>query len=265
MRHALQVYAQLPDGICMNDVNEGRRETSMARGEDDLRLRLARVHRILTAGGIWPLTKGHASVRIPGTEEILVLGHIHAYGRTLDTTTADDIVTIDYTGKQLAGKVEPVGELYMHTAILSRRPDLASVVHCHSTYATALGVANVNILPVGREGAPFYPHVPILDFDGQIDSRDKGELLAQAMESGCAVVLKNHGTVVAADTPENAAILAFALEDTAKLQFVAASVGTPEGMSEAEARDTMTGRRRNEYFNFVWQHYLAMDPRPDAR
>lgn len=236
----------------------------MTRDDDDLRVRLARVHRILTAGGIWPLTKGHASMRIPGTEEILVLSHIHAYGRTLDTTTADDICTIDYTGKQLAGRIEPVGELYMHTSVLSRRPDLASVVHCHSLYATALGVANVNILPLGREGAPFYPQVPILDFDGQIDSTEKGALLVEAMGDGCAVVLKNHGTVVAADTPENAAILAFALEDTAKLQFVAASVGTPEAMSESEARDTMTGHRRKEYFTFVWQHYLAMDPRPDA-
>lgn len=237
----------------------------MTRGDDDLRIRLARVHRILAAGGIWPLTKGHASVRVPGTEEILVLGHIHAYGRTLDTTSAEDIVMIDYTGKQLAGRVEPVGELYMHTAVLSHRPDLNSVVHCHSTYATALGVANVNILPVGREGAPFYPKVPILDFDGQIDTTEKGDLLVKAMSKGCAVVLKNHGAVVAADTPENAAMLAFALEDTARLQFIAASVGTPEGMSEAEARDTMTGRRREEYFHHVWQHYAAMDPHPDTR
>lgn len=33
-----------------------------------LRRRLARAHRILTAGGIWPLTKGHVSARIPGTD-----------------------------------------------------------------------------------------------------------------------------------------------------------------------------------------------------
>ena len=235
--------------------------------EDELRIRLARVHRILAAGGIWPLTKGHVSVRVPGKEEILILGHIHAHGRTLDTTTADDICAIDYTGKQMAGTVEPVGELYMHTSILSRRPDLNSVLHCHSTYATALGVANVNILPVGREGAPFFPHVPILNFDGQIDNAEKGDLLVRALGDGCAVVLKNHGTVVAADSPENAAILAFALEDTARLQSIASTVGKPEGMSEAEARSTMSGHRRTEYFDYVWQHYVAMDPHPefDAR
>lgn len=233
--------------------------------EDDLRTRLARVHRILAAGGIWPLTKGHVSVRVPGKDEILILGHIHAYGRTLDTTTAEDICTIDFKGKQLAGRIEPVGELYMHTSILSQRPDLSAVVHCHSTYATALGVANVNILPVGREGAPFFPLVPILNFDGQIDSTEKGEALVKAIGDGCAVILKNHGAVVAADSPENAAILAFALEDTARLQYIASAVGTPEGMSEAEARSTMSGHRRDEFFNYVWQHYLNMDPQPDKR
>ncbi len=231
--------------------------------EHDLRTRLARVHRILTAGRIWPLTKGHVSARIPDSDHLLVLSHIHAYGRTLDTTTPQDICTIDYNGRQLAGFIEPVGELYMHTAILGHRPDVNSVVHTHSTYATALGVADVNILPVGRRGAPFYPRVPILDFDGQIDTAEKGQRLVAALGDGYAVVLKNHGTVVAADTIENATMLAFALEDTARLQYIACSVGTPTGMSEAEARSTMSGHRRDEFFNHVWQHYVAMDPRPD--
>lgn len=229
---------------------------------DELKCRLARVHRIITAGGIWPLTKGHVSARIPGREELFVLSHIHAHGRTLDTTTVDDICSIDFQGRQLSGAIEPVGELYMHTAILGARPDIGSVVHCHSTYATALGVSNVNILPVGRRGAPFFPRVPILDFDGQIDTHDKGRLLVEALGDGCAVVLKNHGTVVAADTIENATMLAFALEDTARLQLLATVVGAPEGMSEAEAKSTMSGHRREEFFAHVWQHYVVMDPRP---
>ena len=32
-----------------------------------LKKRLAKVHRIITAGGLWPVTKGHVSCRIPGT------------------------------------------------------------------------------------------------------------------------------------------------------------------------------------------------------
>ena len=43
-----------------------------------LRRRLAKAHRVLTAGGIWPLTKGHVSARVPDTDQVLILGHIHA-------------------------------------------------------------------------------------------------------------------------------------------------------------------------------------------
>src|SRR3954468_18134059 len=79
-----------------------------------LRRRLAKAHRILTAGGIWPLTKGHVSARIPGTEHVLILGHIHADGRSLKHTDVDDIVTVDLEGTWLEGRVEPVEERYLH-------------------------------------------------------------------------------------------------------------------------------------------------------
>ena len=73
-----------------------------------LRRSLARAHRILTAGGIWPLTKGHVSARIPGTDHVLILGHIHSEGRSLIDTDVDDIVTVDMDGNWLEGRIEPV-------------------------------------------------------------------------------------------------------------------------------------------------------------
>ena len=154
-----------------------------------LRRRLAKAHRILTAGGIWPLTKGHASARIPGTDRVLILGHIHSEGRSLIDTDVDDIVTVDLEGNWLEGRIEPVDERFLHLEIMKARPDVTSVVHAHSTYATAFGIAGVNILPVGNRGAIFAPQVPILDFDRQLDTpgtradgarRDRRRLRARA-------------------------------------------------------------------------------------
>ena len=87
-------------------------EASAARETEvmALRRRLAKVYRILTAGGIWPLTKGHVSARIPGTDRVLILGHIHSEGRSLIDTDVDDIVTVDLEGKWLEGRIEPVDE-----------------------------------------------------------------------------------------------------------------------------------------------------------
>jgi len=231
-----------------------------------LRRRLAKAHRILTAGGIWPLTKGHVSARIPGTDRVLILGHIHAEGRSLIDTDVDDIVTVDLEGRWLEGRIEPVDERFLHLEIMKARPDVTSVVHAHPTYATAFGIAGVNILPVGNRGAIFAPQVPILDFDRQIDTPERGRMVRDVIGDGYAAVLKNHGVAVCADSIENACIATFALEETAHLQWIAAQVGTVQKISTGEVRSVLTGARKEEFFSHVWGHYSRMDPwdRPSA-
>src|SRR5881398_539346 len=111
---------------------------------------------------------------------------------------------------------------------MKARPDVQSVVHAHPTYATAFGIAGVNILPVGNRGAIFAPNVPILTFDKQIDTPERGRMVADKIGPGCAVVLKNHGVVVTSDTIENVCITLFSLEETAKLHWTAAQLGKVE-------------------------------------
>lgn len=225
-----------------------------------LRRRLAKAHRVLTGGGLWPLTKGHVSARIPGTDQVLILGHIHAEGRSLKHIDIDDIVTVDLEGNWLEGNVEPVDERYLHLEIMKARPDVMAVVHAHPTYSTAFGIANVNILPVGNRGAIFAPSVPILDFDRQIDTPERGRMVSDLIADGYAVVLKNHGVAVAADSIENAVIATFSLEETAHLHWIAAQIGPVQKISTGEVRSVLTGARKAEFFAHVWGHYAELDP-----
>ena len=225
-----------------------------------LKKRLAKVHRIITAGGIWPLTKGHVSCRVPGTDHVLILGHIHSEGRNLADTDVDDIVTVDIEGNFIEGRIEAVDERYAHTEVYKARADVRAVVHAHPPIATAFGIAGVSILPVGNRGAIFAPHVPILGFDKQIDTPERGRMVVEALGKGCAVVLKNHGVVVTSDTIENVCITIFALEETAELHWRAAQLGKVEPISNAEVRGVLTGMRYEEYFSHVWGHYEALDP-----
>lgn len=226
-----------------------------------LKKRLAKVHRIITAGGLWPITKGHVSCRVPGTNHVLILGHIHSEGRNLANTDVDDIVTVDIDGNFIEGRIDAVDERYAHTEVYKVRPDVHAVVHAHPTMATAFGIAGVNILPVGNRGSIFAPQVPILEFDMQIDTPERGRMVAQAIGKGCAVILKNHGVVVTSDTIENVCISLFALEETAQLHWYAAQLGKVEPVSDSEVRSVMTGTRYEEFFAHVWGHYEALDPR----
>ena len=225
-----------------------------------LKKRLAKVHRIITAGGLWPVTKGHVSCRVPGGDHVLILGHIHSEGRSLANTDVDDIVTVDIEGNFIEGRIEAVDERYAHTEVYKTRPDFHAVVHAHPTMATAFGIAGVNMLPVGNRGAIFAPMVPILEFDKQIDTPERGRMVRDAMGEGCAVVLKNHGVVVASDSIENVCISLFALEETAQLHWYAAQLGKVERISSGEVKSVMTGHRYEEFFAHVWGHYEAMDP-----
>lgn len=225
-----------------------------------LKKRLAKVHRIITAGGVWPLTKGHVSCRVPGTDHVLILGHIHSEGRNLANTDVDDIVTVDIEGNFIEGRIEAVDERYAHTEVYKSRPDVHAVIHAHPPIATAFGIAGVNILPVGNRGGIFAPHVPILSFDKQIDTPERGRMVAEAIGTGRAVVLKNHGVVVTSDTIENVCITIFALEETAELHWRAAQLGKVEPITNAEVRSVLTGARYEEYFSHVWGHYEALDP-----
>lgn len=225
-----------------------------------LKKRLAKVHRIITAGGLWPITKGHVSCRVPGSDHVLILGHIHSEGRSLANTDVDDIVTVDIEGNFIEGRIEAVDERYAHTEVYQARPDFHAVVHAHPTMATAFGIAGVNILPVGNRGAIFAPMVPILEFDKQIDTPERGRMVRDALGEGCAVVLKNHGVVVASDSIENVCISLFALEETAQLHWYAAQLGKVERISTGEVKSVMTGHRYEEFFAHVWGHYDAMDP-----
>jgi ribulose-5-phosphate 4-epimerase/fuculose-1-phosphate aldolase len=243
----------------MMDMATEKRETHETL-VTQLRRRLAKAHRVLTAGGIWPLTKGHVSARIPGTDHVLILGHIHADGRSLKHVDIDDIVTVDIDGDWIEGHVEPVDERFLHLAIMKARPDVMSVVHAHPTYATAFGIANVNILPVGNRGAIFAPEVPILDYDRQIDTPERGKMVSDLVGDGFAVVLKNHGVAVCADSIENACIATFSLEETAELQWIAAQLGPVQKISTGEVRSVLTGARKAEFFAHVWGHYAELDP-----
>jgi len=134
-----------------------------------------------------------------------------------------DLSHLDSQGSHLAGP-PPTKEAWLHLAMYRSRPNDAAVVHLHSTYATALScrsdlpiddmlpavtpyvvmrVGRVALVPYGRPGdAAIGPEI---------------ERLAVAHR---AVLLANHGPVVAGADLERAVSAAEELEESARLWFI---------------------------------------------
>jgi ribulose-5-phosphate 4-epimerase/fuculose-1-phosphate aldolase len=130
------------------------------------------------------------------------------------------LAKLDANGKLASGD-PPTKETFLHRAMYRERPQATAVVHLHSTYSVAVSaladIDTANVLPpitayyvmrVGR--LPLVAYYP----PGDLALADAVQRLAGKHH---AVLLANHGPVVAGSTLDAAANAIEELEETAKL------------------------------------------------
>lgn len=202
-----------------------------------LKEKLARACRIVFRETPLPDPFGHISLRV-SENKILILGHVHDEGRSLEDALPEDIVLIDSNGKVLEGKSHPPEEKVIHTAIYRARKDINSVVHAHPQLAVAFSVVDKEILPITLGSTIFYKGVPIVDVGGSwITSEAHGKALVEKLGDRNAALLRGHGSVTAGRTLEEACFITIALEKACKMQMLASLAGTPIQFSKKDSME----------------------------
>ncbi|MFB7646457.1 3-oxo-tetronate 4-phosphate decarboxylase [Streptomyces sp. NPDC056084] len=181
----------------------------IAAGEDIVRTARSLFSRRLTHG-----RTGNLSVRV--RQGILVT----PTGSSLGTVTVEQLSLVDARGRHLDG-LPPSKEAALHAAVLRARPRARAVVHTHSTHAAAVsclaGLDPDNALPpLTAYFAMRVGRLPLLPYYAPGDRR-----LARAAEEaarlGPAVLLRNHGPLVAGTSLATALDALEELEETARL------------------------------------------------
>ena len=120
-----------------------------AQSIKELRKKVAFSCRILGFRGVTQGSFGHVSVRIPGTDRILIKskGPDEA---ALQFATEKDIITIDINGKviEAAKGLDAPHETDMHLAVFKEREDVQSVIHTHPDWVVALTASEKPLLPI---------------------------------------------------------------------------------------------------------------------
>jgi ribulose-5-phosphate 4-epimerase/fuculose-1-phosphate aldolase len=150
-------------------------------------------------------------------------------GSTMGNLDPAKISKLDDSGALVSGDA-PTKESFLHIAMYEERPRTGAVVHLHSTHSVAVScLADVdpkNVLPpitayyVMKIGTlPLVPYFPPGDLD-----------LARAVREMAskhhAVLLANHGPVVAGKSLEDAVYATEELEETAKLHLMLRGLDT---------------------------------------
>lgn len=188
-----------------------------ATDERRSREELAKAARSLFARGLTHGSTGNVSVR--AGERILVT----PTGVSLGQVEPDALSVIDAAGRHVDGPA-PTKEAFLHAAVLRARPSAGAVVHTHSTYSAAVscldGLDPSNVLPpltaysVMRVG-----RLPLLPYHAPGDSSLE-QLAETTARTHTALLLSNHGPVVAGTSVSNALDALEELEETAKLFFL---------------------------------------------
>jgi ribulose-5-phosphate 4-epimerase/fuculose-1-phosphate aldolase len=182
--------------------------------EAKTRDRIATLARSLFARGLTFGSTGNISVRIDDGWLVTPTG------TSMGEIDPERIAKLDEQGAWVGGD-RPTKESFLHLAMYQQRPKAGAVVHLHSTYSVAVScledIDQDNVLPpitayyvmrIGR--LPLVPYFP----PGDVDlAKAVGEMAGNHH----AVLLANHGPVVAGASLEDAIYATEELEETARL------------------------------------------------
>lgn len=189
----------------------------------DLREQMCEVIAELHGLALITATGGNVSARDPERPESAWITPRGSYKGAL---SPEIMVRMDARGEAWPGETgTPSSESKIHAAILAARPDVQAVVHCHAPQATILVNAELPFLPISTEAA-FLARIGRIPF--VMPGTDAlAQAIVNALAGGWAVLMQNHGLIVAARTLRRACDITQIIERTAQIIVGCYAVGRP--------------------------------------
>ncbi len=237
-----------------------------------VRCDLAALYRLVAHHRMTDLIYTHISARLPGPENHFL---INQYGVLFHEMRASDLVKIDYDGnivgdQNQSRRVNAAG-FCIHSAIHMARHDLVCVIHTHTAAGMAVAAQKHGLLPISQHALKFYGHLAYHGYEGIALDLDERERLVSDLGEHRAMILQNHGLLVAGRTIPEAFSNIYYLERACQAQVAALAGGTelvtpPEAVRQhtAEQFDRAGGL---EHHDMMWESCLRLveHDRPDYR
>ena len=147
--------------------------------------------------------------------------------------TTEDLIEIDSNGNVVdsSNKREPSSEWRMHVAIYKNRPEIRSIFHVHSPFATSLAVAQKN-LPACLEDVVqiIGGEVRVTDYK-MTGTQDFADEVVDKLHDRMAALLANHGMVACGRDIQEAIHAVLVVEKAAQIFIQASSLGPSHSLS----------------------------------
>ncbi|MBA7546286.1 L-ribulose-5-phosphate 4-epimerase UlaF [subsurface metagenome] len=176
---------------------------------------------------IW--TSGNVSARDPKTDLMV----IKPSGVSYDKLSPDNLVIVDLNGNIIEGNLKPSVDMATHLYVYKHMPDVMSVIHTHSTYASAFAVIGKPIPVCLTAMADFFGRgIPVGELV-LIGEEEIGKEIVREIGNSKAIIMKNHGPFTIGASVNEALQAAIFLEESAKTLIMAKILGEPQSIPES--------------------------------
>jgi ribulose-5-phosphate 4-epimerase/fuculose-1-phosphate aldolase len=196
---------------------------------------------------------GHISVRIPGTDHVL----IQPRDTSRAALTADDVLIVDLDNNVLEGEGPAPSETALHTSVYKARPDAVACCHGHPTYSTIFTATDRPLDAVRNFAYRFADGFPVHADTTHIRTVEQGDAVAKTLQQHRACLLRGHGTVVVSPSVEELFMDCLDIEENAKSLILANQLGKVFPLTQQEIGELKNSYGRSGYrAGKVWEHYL---------
>ena len=241
-----------------------------------VRCDLAALYRLVAHHRMTDLIYTHISARLPGPEHHFL---INQYGVQFHEMRASDLVRIDLDGRVVeqganqgaSGRLVNAAGFTIHSAIHMARPDLACVVHTHTAAGIAVSAQEQGLLPISQHALRFYGRLAYHGYEGIALALDERDRLVRDLGEHRAMILRNHGLLVAGRTIPEAWGEIYFLERACQAQVAALAGGCALVLPPEEVRRHTAAQFNREgsldHAELLWASCLRLieDGRPDYR
>jgi ribulose-5-phosphate 4-epimerase/fuculose-1-phosphate aldolase len=182
------------------------------------RVDLAAAYRLVDLCGMTDLIYNHITVRIPGTEHLL----INLYGMLYKEITASSLARIDSEGEVIWKPdtdytINNAGYV-IHGAIHKARPDVGCVTHTHTRAGMAVSAMKCGLLPLNQTAIRFHGHIGYHDYEGPAINLDERVRIVQSLGEHEALIMRNHGLLTCGPNVQQAFNTLYQLEMSCRAQ-----------------------------------------------
>ena len=149
------------------------------------------------------------------------------------------IVETDFEGKSLEKGKKPSSEKFLHIEIYKKRPEINYIIHVHAPYLSSFASAGRDLMaPIMAENVFYFGGIPLADY-ALPSTMQLVENTVQFFDKYDAVLMANHGFVVASKTIEDAYMKLELAESYAQVVLNTEILGGAKRLTEIEAEEIL--------------------------